>query len=891
MQKFVITSPSGNTLLSVCLSNEGVLTYTVSQDGVLIVEESAMGLSTGIGDFTSGLHYVSEDDQVIQETYRVLSGKRRVYTNHCNEKSIHLEKDGIGFDLVTRAYNDGVAFRYVITTADEVPMTIEPNAETTNFKLPHNARMWSMNRRDPAFMYEDNYVPGKIGETECGIQPTLPMLYETNGKYALIMEADRHGNYVGSLLRLEENGVMQMIFDLVQTMPVQTKAPFTSPWRTLIIGSPADILQNTMVENLSPAPDPKYDFESWVVPGLSSWSWVSYYGGQEDPEIHKHFIDLAADMGWTYYILDERWQPENKTGETRYIGMWDWFKDVKEHADKRGVKLFAWVDKKDVAKREHRIARFKEWSEAGIVGIKVDFFFNDSQEMMQLYDDIYRDAADYRLMVNPHGSNPPSGEIRTYPNSLSREAIRGQEQGGITVQQYTLIPFLRSAVGTADVTEQLYSRDVNKTTMGFQIALSTLIENGLHSMGSKPEEYYSVPAAIDLYTNFPKSWDDLYVIDAEVGVVVNLARQCGNTWYAAGISVDARTFSYKPAFLDPSKTYTAVIYHEKNGERQALDMRVQQNVTSETTLSVDVQAGGGYTIKFVEAGVSDLRSISASATDITVETYYSADVSLTLDPVDTKSAGVLWTVADPDMVKLSFTAKGATIRGLKAGETTVTASSIYDADKKAVIHVTVLPPKYRMDDTTWTVLNDTANYVISGENEVSITAETGVLSKNVFAMKAPTGDFEISAKISGELNANWQGGFIGAFTDELEGSFAAIGRRYHTNWRWQGAYPHSHISMMGNRFEKHVQNPIGNGAVLVRLVKHGSTFTGYWKLNENDAWVAFEDGVFENEALASSDTLHVGFFTGCGGSTNNTTVTISDFCCNGRAVPVAVRTR
>lgn len=105
---------------------------------------------------------------------------------------------------------------------------------------------------------------------------------------------------------------------------------------------------------------------------------------------------------------------------------------------------------------------------------KADFFFNDSQKMMQLYDDIYRDAAQYKLLVNAHGSNPPSGEIRTYPNAIAREAIRGQEQGGI--------------------------------------------------------------------------------------------------------SVDEHTFAYKPSFLDADDTYTAIIYHEKGEERQALDMRVINDV-------------------------------------------------------------------------------------------------------------------------------------------------------------------------------------------------------------------------------------------------------------------------------------------------------------------------
>lgn len=599
MKIWNVTSPNGNTVINVTLSDCGVLTYDAAQDGITVVETSDMGIATSAGDFKTGLAYVSEDDVTINESYRVFSGKRRVYTNNCNEKTVHLTKGGVAFDLVLRAYNDGIAFRYVINDKPST-MVIQPSAEVTSFKIPNGSRFWQMPRDNRDFMYEGNYNLGVIGEAEEGLLPTLPMIYEVGDKYGLIMEADRHGNYCGSLLKLEADGVMRMIFDIVQETPVVTTAPLTMPWRTVVIGSSADIMQNTMVENLSPAPNPEYDFESWVEPGLSSWSWVSYYGGQEDPNIHKKFIDLAADMGWKYYILDERWQPECKTMPgVRYEGMWDWFDDVKAHADEKGIKLIAWVNKSDVATAETRLARFKEWSEAGIVGIKVDFFFNDSQNILQLYDDIYKDAAKYKLLVNAHGSNPPSGEIRTYPNALAREAIRGQEQGGITVQQYTLIPFLRAAVGTADVTEQLYSRDTNKTSMGFQIALSVLVENGIHSMGSKPEEYYSVPASVKLYKNFPESWDDLYVIDAVVGEKVNIARQAGDLWLAGGISCEAGTFSYKPAFLDAGKKYTAEIYHEVAGERQAITVDELNDVTADTTISVDVQQGGGYVIKFV----------------------------------------------------------------------------------------------------------------------------------------------------------------------------------------------------------------------------------------------------------------------------------------------------
>ncbi len=880
---WTVSSPNGKTSINVKLSGNGSLTYTVAQDGVTVVETSDMGINTGIGNFNNGLAYVSESNQTINETYEMLSGKKSTITNYCREKTIRFTKGGVEFAVVVRAYNDGIAFRYVITTANGRTMTIQPNAENTSFNLPNGAQIWYMPRTGRDFMYEDQFIAGRIGQTAVGTQPSMPMLYETGGKYALITEADRHGNYVGSLLRLEGDGVLRTIFDLAQTSAVNTTTPFTSPWRTVIIGTPADIMENTMVENLSPAPDAQYDFESWVAPGMSSWSWVSYYGGQEDPNIHKKFIDLAADMGWEYYILDEKWQPASNTAGSRYEGMWDWFEEVRDYANQKGIKLFAWVDKLDVDTDAEREARFKEWSEAGIVGIKVDFFYNESQAMLQLHDDIYADAAKYKLMVNVHGSNPPSGELRTYPNVIAREAIAGQEQGGITVEQYTLIPFIRAAVGTADVTEQLFSRDTSKTTMGFQIALSTLFENGLHSMGDKPENYYSISAAVSYYTNFPAQWDDMYVLEnlTNVGSEVNLARRSGDAWYAAGISVNAKDYSYRPTFLDPNTTYTAIIYKEVNGERQNIEMQVVNNVTVNTTLpTIHVQKGGGYAIKFIPQN-SGLNSITANPANVSVEVYYTKDVTLNFNPTDTNSTDVIWTVADPSIAQVSATGTGASIKGLKAGTTTVTATSIYDGSKRAVINVTVTPAKYVFNDATWDVINDNNKYVISGENQVTITAETGVIDKNVFAMRAPDGNFEITAKISGGLNANYQGGFISVFTRGLN-PYISIGRRFHESF---GSYGNNNlVTMMSNNSEQYVLDPNANGDLYVRLVKNGNNFTGYYRVNANDAWT--QAWTVENAALAGSE-MYIGFYGSCGGRTNGIDITFSDFTYNGNAVKIA----
>ena len=129
-------------------------------------------------------------------------------------------------------------------------------------------------------------------------------------------------------------------------------------------------------------------------------------------ETHKKWIDLAAAMGWRFYILDERWQPGSRDNDgSHYSGMLDWWPEVREYAKAKNVDLIAWVHKDDVNTEAKREKRFKEWSQEGIKGIKVDFFYNESQSMLQLHQDIYKDAAKYHLLVNVHGSNPPSGEI------------------------------------------------------------------------------------------------------------------------------------------------------------------------------------------------------------------------------------------------------------------------------------------------------------------------------------------------------------------------------------------------------------------------------------------------------------------------------------------------
>ena len=889
VQSWEVKSPDGNTTFNMNLSDAGALTYSVTQDGVTIVEESSLGINTNLGDFRTGLVYKKTNTDSISETYSVISGKKSKYTNRANITEAVFTKNGSNteFSVIIRAYNDGIAFRYAVKDNGGTTLTIAPNNENTTIKLPEQSQMWYMEYAND-FMYERDYVTGTIGSIATGTISSMPMLFKTGEKYALVTEAEKTGSYVGSHLQVGAGRVLTTIFDPDQTTNVSTTTPFESPWRAIVIGNEETLVNNTMTENLSDAPDASYKFEEWVEPGVSSWSWVSYEGRQEDPETHKRFIDLAANMGWEYYILDEKWQPTSNTGGSRYEGMYGWFNEVRDYAEEKGVKLIAWVDKSDVDTDAEREARFKEWSEAGIVGIKVDFFYDETQSKLQLHDDIYADAAKYRLLVNVHGSNPPSGEIRTYPNVIAREAIKGQEQGGISSEQYTLIPFIRAAVGTADVTEQLYSRDTGKTSMGFQIALSTLVENGIRSMGGRPEDYYGIPEAVSYYNDFPATWDDTKLINAEVGKYVDIARKSGDNWYAAGISTTAKTATWTANFLADGVKYTAFYYTENGNSRTDLATKVQKNVTNATQLSIPVQAGGGYAIKFIPESET-LTDITASVKDVKIQVYNETNITLAMSPSSLSATDVEWTAANSSLVKITPTGVGAIIKGLKAGKTTITVKSLYDSSVTEVINLEVMPETYSLDTNKWSVINDKGGYVVNSENSVTIEGEFGSIDKNVFAMKVPNNeDFEITAKISGDLFANYQGGFIAAFDSTNLNNYVAAGRRYHQYMAVNGN--RNLFAMMANNTEFYASDTNSDAVAYVRLVKTGNTFTGYYRFNENDAWTQIINGDkanVTNQGLATSGNLCVGFYASSGGTYNNREITFEDFTYNGTKVNFA----
>ena len=144
--------------------------------------------------------------------------------------------------------------------------------------------------------------------------------------------------------------------------------------------------------------------------------------------------------------------------------------------------------------------------------------------------EIYRDCAQNRLLVNVHGANKPTGEIRTYPNLLTREAIRGEEFGDNRYDQLTLAPIIRGAIGPSDYTPRI--TPTGNITYAHQLAIPVLFESGLPCMAGSVNQYKTLTGASFL-KNLPAAWDETVGLDTVPGKYITIARRSKDKWYLA----------------------------------------------------------------------------------------------------------------------------------------------------------------------------------------------------------------------------------------------------------------------------------------------------------------------------------------------------------------------
>ena len=462
---------------------------------------------------------------------------------------------------------------------------------------------------------EERYYQKEIEELEGGY--CMPLLYETpNGDWALLSEAALTPQYSGGQIVGHDTGMLDVVFSPEQFSDVVTTAPFTSPWRFMVIGDPADIAENTLAETLSP--DSVIEDTSWIVPSPVDWTWLNGDLRHDNlpegttweetaPKLYKQYIDFAAEMGWKYQLLDEGWQPRvYNRGNDLYDGYYDWMQEVLDYAESKGIGLIVWANKRDLDTPEER-ERIKEWAEMGIKGIKPDFFDSQSQEIIQLLDILTKEAAENHMLINIHGAGKTTGERRTYPNAICREAISGGESCVNDAYFDCMLPFTRFAVGAADFTPMAsYGNTfgMKSVTQAHLVAQTIMFECGIQTMADKPDVYRGHVAYENLFKNLPTSWDDSILLDGDPGHYVNMARRTGDDWYVSIMGNEARIAEFDLDFLEDGATYTAYIFRDSddptNDDSNKAIITETKTLTKGQTMSIDIKATGGAVVKIIK---------------------------------------------------------------------------------------------------------------------------------------------------------------------------------------------------------------------------------------------------------------------------------------------------
>ena len=619
-----ILSPDGKIQVSLDLQN-GKPCYSVNYEGQAMLNRSALGVVTNIGDYTQGLTLKEGFGSMpVSETYTLNNIKQRQVSYQANEGVATYLQNGLPvMDITFRVSNRDVAFRYkiypkrdtrVCVVQSEASGFVLPEG-TTTFLCPQSKPMGGFARTSPS--YETSYtLDDAMGKNGWGEGYTFPCLFKTPTGWVLISETGTDGNYVGCRL-LNEGGANYRIgfpqpgeLNGVGSVTPAMSLPGETPWRTITVGPLANIVETTVSFDLV---QPKYKASQEYIYGRGSWSWIIGMDNSCNFDEQKRYIDFSAAMGYQSVLIDAFWDKQ--------IG-YEKIAELARYGKTKGVGLFLWYNSNGkwndapqtpIGKMDNgRIRReeMKWMKENGIRGIKVDFFGGDKQPTMQLYEEILADANDFGLLCIFHGCTLPRGWERMYPNYAASEAVLASEnlhfgQGACDAEARNGCThlFIRNTVGSMDfggsTLNKYYNADnkrgtVRKTSDVYALATAVLFQSAVQHFAMAPNNLTDAPAwAIDFMKQVPTTWDEVKFIDGYPGKYVILARRCGDKWYVVGINAESEPLKQTVTLPMFDKGAEVTVYSDDaqlNGSVKTLKQNKKQQ------MMITIPCNGGVVI-------------------------------------------------------------------------------------------------------------------------------------------------------------------------------------------------------------------------------------------------------------------------------------------------------
>ena len=596
---------------------DGRLVYHLDYAGKQVVEEgelgvnidnhlveSAMGIPVDNSKvWTQGMEVIKVERAAKDEIWNPIYGEYSSIRDHYNEMVIHLMKGGNHdnsgngydkrqqylFDIIVRAYDEGVAIRYHFPEATN-GLFMHITDELTSFRLAPGAEAyhfaWAQSHANKVKLLKSE----KAWKEEAERPLTLQL---ANGLYAAIGEAAL-SDFVRGKLRLKADNELQM--SMFQSADIITA--YDMPWRFIMVGEKTiDLINNKqMVLNLN-APCQIADAGEWIRPGKA------FRVCRLDKKTLYESVDFCVDRGLQYIELDAGWYgPEMKMSSSALKVADNRDFDMAElcaYAKSKGIGVWVYVNQRALYQELDRILPlYQKW---GISGIKFGFVQIGSQEWTTWLHNAVKKCADYHLMVDIHDEYRPTGWSRTYPNLMTQEGIGGNEEMP-AADHNVVLPFTRFLCGPADYTPCYFNGRV-KNTKAHQLAMPVVYYSPVTFL-----YWYDLPNAykgekeLDFWKHCPTVWDESKALAGEIGEYIIQARRSGKDWFVGAMNgLQARDITLNTAdFLQKGKKYRVEIYNDD----PSLQTRTKVASSAKTIkagkpLKLHLQASGGAALRFV----------------------------------------------------------------------------------------------------------------------------------------------------------------------------------------------------------------------------------------------------------------------------------------------------
>lgn len=563
----------------------------------------------------------SQQNQTINP---VVAQKTAVIQDNYNELSILFKDD---YKLIFRVYDDGLAYRWNTSLKEEVIIKDEVFdlnfAGKTSSYFPEEVSLISHYER----LYKEVNLDTLVKSRFC----SLPVLMKVKDVNVLLTEADLD-DYPSLFMNGTESNALKAKFPkyVLEAKPkagredrsqvlknadyiAKTSGTRDYPWRLMIITDQDEqLIESNLVFQLSSPL--QIENPEWIKPGKVAWDWYNannIYGVDFEAgintETYKYYIDFASEYGLEYVILDEGWS--KTTTNIKECNPNINVQELVEYGKEKNVGIILWVLWGPLDKNLSVLEQYEDW---GVKGIKVDFMQRADQYMVNYYEKVAKAAAKHHLVVDYHGSFKPSGLRRAYPNVLSYEGLKGNENNKwsqlITPEHTTTLPFIRMVAGPMDFTpgaminateknhKIVFDRPMSLGTRCHQVAMYVVFESPLQMLCESPSTYYKEDETTRFIAKIPTVWDDTKVLEASVGDYILIARKKNDKWYIGAMTDwTAREFEIDFSFLEEGNYTMEMMFDGPNTNRFAQDYGHKTIEINNTTLKkIKLASGGGW---------------------------------------------------------------------------------------------------------------------------------------------------------------------------------------------------------------------------------------------------------------------------------------------------------